>query len=42
MRNKYTLKVYPAGMGRELYRVIELSGNDTLENKGIFIIPGLF
>lgn len=27
----YTLKVYPAGMGREVYRVIEISGKETLD-----------
>lgn len=32
MKNKYTLKVYPAGMGREVYRIIELSGDDTLDD----------
>jgi len=31
MNNKYTLKVYPAGRGRDVYRVIELSGNETLK-----------
>ena len=32
MKNKYTLKVYPAGMGREVYRVVELSGDNTLDD----------
>lgn len=27
---RYTLKVYPKGMGREIYRVIEIAGNKTL------------
>lgn len=27
---RYTLRVYPAGMSRSVYRVIEISGNDTL------------
>ena len=32
MKNKYTLKVYPAGLGREVYRVIEISGEYTLDD----------
>ena len=28
---RYTLKVYPAGQGRSIYRVIEISGKDTLD-----------
>ena len=31
MENQYTLKIYPAGMGRTVYRVIEISGKETLE-----------
>ncbi|MDE5699618.1 MAG: plasmid pRiA4b ORF-3 family protein [Lachnospiraceae bacterium] len=31
MENQYTLKVYPAGMGTSVYRVIEISGKDTLQ-----------
>lgn len=31
MKNKYTLKVYPAGRGRTVYRVIELTGETTLK-----------
>lgn len=30
--NKYTLKVYPAGWGREVYRVIEISGRHSLDD----------
>ena len=32
MSNRYTLKVYPKGRGREVYRVIEVSGQDNLED----------
>lgn len=31
MSKRYTLKVYPKGMGREAYRVLEISGKDTLD-----------
>lgn len=31
MENQYTLKVYPAGRGTSVYRVIEISGKDTLQ-----------
>ena len=31
MKKKYTLKVYPAGAGREVYRVIEISGEHSLD-----------
>lgn len=31
MKNRYTLKYYPKGRGREVYRVIEISGQDTLD-----------
>ena len=31
MERIYTLKVYPAGMSRSVYRVIEISGSDTLD-----------
>ena len=30
--NKYRLKVYPKGRGREIYRVIEIGGNASLDN----------
>ena len=30
--NKYRLKVYPKGSGREIYRVIEIGGNASLDN----------
>ena len=30
MGKQYTLKVYPAGMSREAYRVIQISGSETL------------
>ena len=33
MSNRYTLKVYPKGRGREVYRVIEVSGQDNLEDQ---------
>lgn len=29
---KYRLKVYPKGRGREVYRVIEIGGNESLDN----------
>lgn len=32
MEKQYTLKVYPAGMGNSVYRVMEVSGKDTLED----------
>jgi len=31
MGMRYTLKVYPAGLGRDVYRVIEISGSDNLD-----------
>ena len=30
MANLYTMRVYPAGFGREVYRVLEISGDHTL------------
>ena len=35
---KYTLKVYPAGRGREIYRMIVISGEDTLDDLCEFIL----
>jgi len=35
---RYTFKVYPAGRGREIYRIIEISGKDTLDRLCEFII----
>lgn len=32
MSNKYTMKVFPAGLGREVYRVIEICGEHTLDD----------
>lgn len=32
MSTKYTFKVYPAGRSREVYRIIEISGNHTLDD----------
>lgn len=32
MKKKYTLKVFPAGAGREIYRVIEISGEHSLDD----------
>lgn len=32
MSKKYTLKVFPAGAGREVYRVIEISGDHSLND----------
>lgn len=32
MKKKYTLKVYPSRMGREVYRVIEISGEHSLDD----------
>lgn len=32
MKKKYTLKVFPAGAGREVYRVIEISGDHSLDD----------
>lgn len=31
MNKQYTLKIYPAGRGREVYRTMEICGSDTLE-----------
>lgn len=31
LSNLYTLKVYPAGMSRDVYRVIQISGSETLD-----------
>ena len=31
MENQYTLKVYPSGRGTSVYRVIEISGKETLQ-----------
>lgn len=30
MKKKYTLKVFPAGLGKKVYRIIEISGEYTL------------
>lgn len=38
MEKKYTFKVYPAGRGREVYRVIEMSGTETLDTLCEFIL----
>lgn len=35
---KYTLKVYPAGRGREVFRTIEISGKKTLDDLCEFIL----
>ena len=32
MKKKYTLKIYPAGAGRQVYRVIEISGEHSLDD----------
>ena len=32
MKKKYTLKVFPAGEGRQVYRVIEMSGEHSLDD----------
>ena len=31
MRTQYTLKVYPTGLGRSVYRTITICGTDTLD-----------
>ncbi len=31
MNNRYTMKVYPAGNGHKVYRVIEISGKESLD-----------
>ena len=31
MNTQYTIKVYPAGKGREVYRNIEICGNESLD-----------
>ncbi len=35
---RFTLKVYPAGQGRTVYRTIEISGKDTLDRLCEFIL----
>ena len=35
---KYTFKVYPAGRGREVYRVIEMAGGKSLDDLCGFIL----
>ena len=35
---RYTLKVYPQGLGREVYRTIEISGTETLDRLCEFIL----
>lgn len=35
---RYTLKVYPAGRGRDIYRTIKISGGDTLDRLCEFIL----
>lgn len=32
MKKKYILKVFPAGLGREVYRIIEISGEYSLDD----------
>ncbi len=36
--SRYTLKVYPAGQGRSVYRIMEISGKDTLDRLCEFIM----
>ena len=31
MNKRYSMKVYPGGLGREVYRTIEIYGNETLD-----------
>ena len=31
MGKRYTMKVYPAGMSRTVYRVLQISGKETLD-----------
>jgi hypothetical protein len=38
MKKKYTFKVYPSGLGRDVYRVIEISGDKTLDDLCEFIL----
>ncbi len=35
---RYTLKVYPAGYGREIYRTIKISGKETLDRLCEYIL----
>jgi hypothetical protein len=35
---RYTLKIYPAGRSREIYRIIVISGKDTLDDLCEFIL----
>ncbi|MBP1587997.1 MAG: hypothetical protein ILO53_06320 [Clostridia bacterium] len=36
--SRYTLKVYPEGLGRSVYRIMEISGEDTLDTLCEFIV----
>ena len=36
--SRYTLKVYPAGHGREIYRTIKISGKETLDRLCEYIL----
>ena len=36
--SRYTFKIYPAGRGREIYRIIKISGKDTLDTLCEFIL----
>ncbi len=38
MSNQYTLKVYPAGMGLQAYRVMEVCGEDSLDHLCAYIM----
>ncbi|MCR5402916.1 MAG: plasmid pRiA4b ORF-3 family protein [Butyrivibrio sp.] len=38
MGKQYTLKVYPAGMSRTIYRVLQISGKETLDSLCSLII----
>ena len=38
MRTQYTLKVYPAGLGRSVYRTITICGMDTLDQLCMVIL----
>lgn len=41
MNKQYLIKVYPIGLGREVYRNIEISGEDTLDRLCQIILESL-
>ena len=42
MNNQYSMKIYPAGRGRDVYRNIEICGNSTLNQLNKIAVRWLF